>query len=746
MNSSSENQPSNSENENSSASDSEPIGDLIDFLLESETEPKTAIDCSDSLSEDVDLLGGDLESDLAASSNALEGGLAGGEIEVEIESESQPTLTEAVEYQAFLQQKVKPENVVEPEITGAEIANVSSIEQVEAIDTEKASPEDLADAVNTLIPLIVELLQFKLNDSREGVIQTIRPVMDQLIEYRIQEDSPKMAAAIAKILPDAITAKINLDPETIAKAIAPEIALSIREQILLDQNAIPQVLGPEMGKAIKAQIESERDAMVDALYPVIGSTISKYMVEVVQDINQKVESTLSPAGIKRKIRAKFQGVSEAELIFKESIGYHIRAIFLIDKDSGLVIQEIQVPGEEHLDSDMLAGMLTAIRSFANDCISAGSELDSIDYGDWQIPLEVAGYCYLAVVVKGEPPKQFITKIRQVLGEIVMEHDDAIQNFAGNLANVPIGIKTKLEQLTESNKDKPQTSSSSPVLLWLLIFIMSIVFIPWGIVSYRARVAHHIEQNTAAQLDAAPELSVYRLDSKVKAGKLTVAGRVPSDYLSMQAGTIAQKIASQNKLQLDNQIVTVNVPVNPSLVTGEIQRLTNLFNQQPTVAIETDYTPKILTVKGFVLDKTTRQTISQAFRQIPGIEQLVFNLVEQLPRFEQRVYFDQGSSQLNSAANLSKIKATKQLLRQYPQLHLKLIVHSDGSGSTRINQKLAKKRCQVVKATLIEGGIEPDRLVLDCNSPILPSNNQDNRAWGLNRYVGFEPLIPSNLSQ
>ena len=71
------------------------------------------------------------------------------------------------------------------------------------------------------------------------------------------------------------------------------------------------------------------------------------------------------------------------------------AIFLIDKDSGIVIQELQLPGEKQIDSNMIAGMLTAIRSFANECIREGSELDSIDYGDWQIPIEVAGYCYLS---------------------------------------------------------------------------------------------------------------------------------------------------------------------------------------------------------------------------------------------------------------------------------------------------------------------------------------------------------------
>jgi hypothetical protein len=53
---------------------------------------------------------------------------------------------------------------------------------------------------------------------------------------------------------------------------------------------------------------------------------------------------------------------------------------------------------------MIGGMLTAIRSFVNEWISSSgntSELDEIDYGRSKIMLEVAGYCYLAVVVDGE---------------------------------------------------------------------------------------------------------------------------------------------------------------------------------------------------------------------------------------------------------------------------------------------------------------------------------------------------------
>lgn len=734
MNSDSQNFYSSPSNKNSASSEIESVDELINLLLEQKTseddfpdkilvenaEPTFEVQNQQPTLEDLD------PEDLVFEETVKE-------IGIEIEGESQPMIAEEVKDRAFLPPTI--------ETTTSSAENLDLIAQVAAIDTEQASSEELADAVNTLMPLMIELLKFKIDDSQQGVIETVRPVIDRLIEYRIQEDSPKMAAAIAKILPSAISERINLNPETIAKAIAPEIALAIREQIRLDKEAIPQVLGSEMGKAIKAQIELEQDAMVDALYPVIGSTISKYMVEVVQDINSKVESTLSLEGIKRKFRARMQGVSEAELIFQESVGYHVQAIFLIDKDSGIVIQEIQLPGERHLDSDMLAGMLTAIRSFANDCIRSDSELDSIDYGDWQIPLEAAGYCYLAVVVAGEPPKQFITKIRQVLGEIVLEYDEVIQNFDGNTAKVPQGIRTKLEQLTEVNKDKTLHKSSFLFgLINLLVLILGMILIPWGIVNYRTRNAHNIEQIAVSQLDAAPELSVYRLDPQVKQGKLVIQGRVPSEYLRTQAATITQGIASQHNLQLDNQILTVDIPVNPSLITGEIERLTNLFNQQPRVAIKTDYQPQTLKIAGFIGDESTYRAIAEAFDQIPGIDTIVFDVEEQLPVISQRIYFALDSNNLDFADNINNIKAVQKLLQQYPQLSLKLTGHSDGIGSSTINQRLGKERCQAVKTALVARGIEPNRLVVDCDSLLLPKNtDNDHTAWS-KRYVSFEPFV------
>ena len=710
------------------------LENLIDILSESE-EPEEPGNSQADLAEDLSLT-------KPQASDRSEQQHSDDEGEIEVEPvKPEPTLKEAVEYEAFMRQTVEPETSEEPE-TGSAIEPSESIEEIRSIDPDNASSEELADAVNALIPLIIELLHFKLDDSREGIVRAVRPLIDRLIEERTVEDSDKMAGAIARILPSAIASEIRRNPKAIARALAPEVALSIREQIVLDNEAIPLVLGPEMGKAIKAQIESEKDAMVDALYPVIGSTIAKYMVEVVQEINRKVESTLSYQGVRRKIRARTQGVSEAELIFKESVGFRVRAIFLIDKDSGLIIQEIQRPGAKHLDSDLIAGMLTAIRSFANDCISSssGSELDSIDYGDWQIPLEVAGYCYLAVVVAGEPTPEFINQIRRVLGEIVLEYDEEIQNFDGDLATIPPKIRDKLLQLTEVSQEKPPKPSASPFLLWLIILILAPLLILFGIGRYQGQVARGIEQTVAARLDATPELSVYRFAPWVEKGQLAIAGKVPNEYLHDRARQITREIAKRHNLELDDRIITVKLPANSSLTKGEIERLTQLFNRESNVAISTSYDDKTLVIRGLILKKTQRQKLVEAFRQIPEVEQIVVEALDRLPEVPQRIYFNSGSDNVKFADNSSKINAVKRLLRNYPQLHLKLIGHSDGIGSTQINLKLSQRRCSSVKAALVGRGIEPDRLRTPCSSPSSPAAGDDSTSWS-NRYVNFEPFLP-----
>jgi hypothetical protein len=246
-----------------------------------------------------------------------------------------------------------------------------------------------------------------------------------------------------------------------------------------------EALGPMMGASIKQQIAIERDAMVDALYPVIGNTIAKYMKDAIASINEKVRNTFSVEGVSRKLRARIQGVSEAELILREAMPYRVRAAFLIHKASGLVMSEAQFSEQEPLEGDMLAGMLTAIRSFVSDCIVQGenvSELHEIQYNDSQIAMEVAGYCYLAAIVQGEPSKAFYRHLRSTLVRLVERYDRPIQSFDGDPSTLPQAIHLAVAALVRQTIS-PQQQQSRPVgFPWALTgLITGIVWasaVPW----------------------------------------------------------------------------------------------------------------------------------------------------------------------------------------------------------------------------------------------------------------------------
>jgi outer membrane protein OmpA-like peptidoglycan-associated protein len=636
----------------------------------------------------------------------------------------------------------------------AELTDTKAVDNLlellsELAEDESSSHSPLNSSEKTLdplIPLIAELLDSNTEKATTSILKVVTPSIDHIIEQRSTADLPRMAAVIAKILPHAITEEIRLSPLAIAKALAPEIAIAIRQQITLDEDAIADALGSEMGKAIKTQIELEKDAMVDALYPVIGSTISKYMIEVVQSINEKVENTLSVEGIKRKIRARLKGISEAELIFQESIRYSIQAIFLIDKDSGLIIEEVQPDDRTRLESDLIGGMLTAIRSFANDCIASGSDLNEIDYGDWQIPLEVAGYCYLAVVVKGQPSKQFRQKVRRILSEITLQYGDEIESYQGDRSVIPPEVRQLLVRLLEPDLAEVTSSSKKAkptAFLLLLTLLLSLLFIPWGISHYRHVNANRIVEQTAIALDTAPELSVYRIDPEVSKDRLLLTGRVPNAYLRERAQIIGQNIAARENLLLDNQIITIDVPEGLASTLNQIEDITAWFNRQPGIAIDSRYSQRQVEIEGFILAEQDWKSVYTTFQKISGVDRIILKTAKELPKFDVRFYFAPNliDINLNNDAKRRKIKAIAEFLTRYSQLNLRLIAHSDSIGTLENNRILGEKQVETLRQQIIKQGISPSRLAIEISDRASADVKQNLPLW-LSRCVRVEPFLPT----
>ncbi|MGD1805958.1 OmpA family protein [Dapis sp. BLCC M126] len=606
---------------------------------------------------------------------------------------------------------------------------------------QKRFRQDREAISSALAPVLSPAIAIQINQEPQLMAEALAPIIDIILSKKTEQDQQSIIEVLAPLLPAVISYAIQNYPQEIAKALAPEMGAAIREQIKIDRRQISQALAPEMGTVIKDQISLEQNSIVDALYPVIGSTISKYMTEAIREINDKISDTFSFKGIRRKIQANFRGVSEAELIISEIMVFTVQAVFLIHKESGLVIAEAQHSGREKLESEMVAGMLTAIRSFVNDCIVQSgdiSELNEIEYGDSKIILEVAGHCYLAVVIKGEPNKSFIKELRQTLSNIVIDYGKDIKNFAGDPDTIPSSIKLLLKELIDIDVQENQKLSVSKAPTALLIIcglIVSLILIPWGIYRHYSRIYRSVEVKTIQDWANVPELAFYSLNAEVKRGSLTLTGRVPNQNLRNQAVEIAEKQASLSNLELDNQIVAIEVPLDPSKVSGEVERITKALNQMEGVSITTNYTEDKVKVKGTVMDMADAQKIIRKIEQVPGVKSVITTIKLSPLKLKTRIYFDLGSAKLEPTYT-ETIAEIKEFLSQYPQKHLRIIGHTDRTGNPELNQKLAMERANIVRDALVKQGVDARRLEVagQTNSP---QDVEYNQPLLLSRCVTFD---------
>ena len=101
-------------------------------------------------------------------------------------------------------------------------------------------------------------------------------------------------------------------------------------------------LATPVTRALGTAVRENRELIVDVLFPVIGPAIRKAIAEtmrsLVADINRTVESSFTPRGIRWRIEAWRSGVPYAEIVLKQSLKYRVDHVFLIERDSGLVLR------------------------------------------------------------------------------------------------------------------------------------------------------------------------------------------------------------------------------------------------------------------------------------------------------------------------------------------------------------------------------------------------------------------------
>ncbi|MFP2996948.1 cell envelope biogenesis protein OmpA [Spongiivirga sp. MCCC 1A20706] len=204
---------------------------------------------------------------------------------------------------------------------------------------------------------------------------------------------------------ESITKKLEVLEETVNKRnkLSPKVEPIIEDKLDEFVEEIPKTLGPTITAALKEEIANSQDSVVEALYPIMGRMIKRYVQSEIQklreQLTQQINSRYTIKGIKRRLKAKSLGINESDLMLYEQGAPKIHQMFVIEKGSGII--KASLNKDQTIDQDMIAGMLTAIKSFVEDAFQTDEqELQLIEYDLYTIHIQNFSEYYIAVVISG----------------------------------------------------------------------------------------------------------------------------------------------------------------------------------------------------------------------------------------------------------------------------------------------------------------------------------------------------------
>ncbi|MCP5099230.1 MAG: hypothetical protein GY943_27065 [Chloroflexi bacterium] len=313
-----------------------------------------------------------------------------------------------------------------------------------------------------------------LEHSSQAQIDTLQSELNNL-QATLQVQQEYADALQSRI--DQLKQQLRDESEALEPRLIDKMGSIITRTIQNSRDEMANALGPVMSEAIRVQIRDSRTSMIDTLYPIILETVQRAIAaftrEFQQNIDARLKSTFGPFGWLRRLSANLRGVSQSELALRDALPFDIQEMFLIQRESGLLISHVPVSDSSTQDTDLVGGMLTAIRDFTQDSFGDGSteqELDEVQYGEERIIIQGGQFSYLATVIKGVEPSGFRTRLREFVAELHIQYAAQLRDYVGDPAiipeELPAQIKSLAVEMTGSETAVPRTlSRAEKRILW-----------------------------------------------------------------------------------------------------------------------------------------------------------------------------------------------------------------------------------------------------------------------------------------
>lgn len=545
----------------------------------------------------------------------------------------------------------------------------------------------LADDQEKLQSVAAELedIRRRIAD-KESLIESLDPVLADLLERKIADSKDQMAEALAPVMGEAIRHQIRDAKEDVVDALYPVIGSTIRKSV---------------AEAMKNLVES-----------------------VNQKIDQTIRRGLVLKRIKSKITGVSEGellvkdllpfhIEQIFLIQKAS------GLLISHASAGNKNHEI--------DEDLISGMLTAIRDFVSDAFtSEEQELREIQYEDSKILLEIGRTSYLALVISGQEPEEFRDRLHGLSRKIHNRFYKTLRQFDGDPESSRPIEKSLNEFLQIFNTEKSESPPKSHHFMRYVFFILlalGLIFIFRAGLSYVND--KKISQAIAFKVEQNPLLKNQDIEFQVKNGHVHLTGHLSSLALKAKIDSIMRTIPAaksiQNELHVDysSQIKReIARRISERGGAGSIQPKFIVDNQDviiegvvPTLQAKREVGLMISDIKGVRIVTNNLQVSPNKL-----------NILNEYLR-ERTIYFDTGSQSLSEQSQ-KKLDEIIQAVNREKDIGILVQGHSDNSGNAQMNDKISRERAVVVTKYLISHGIPKDIIRVESygNSDPITSND------------------------
>jgi outer membrane protein OmpA-like peptidoglycan-associated protein len=504
------------------------------------------------------------------------------------------------------------------------------------------------------------------------------------------------------------------DPHVFAEEISELLPYAVRKLIEKGELSVDN-LQPFIEDAMHKSIQNNPKRLADILFPIMGPAIRKAVSEdlkrMIAAVNANLEAGLSPRSFKWRLQALLSKRSYTEILLANTYIFHVSHVFLIHRETGILLNQEIAEESSDLESDLISGMLTAIRDFVQDSFkntSSGS-LDTVQVGDLNILVEQGPHAIIAAIVEGQPPADFRLTLAETIEAVHFNHAIDLEKFDGS---TKVFVHTSKFLKNCLIKQKKEKKNNVP---WPLIFLLTVIFAlsVWFI--YKHFESKNRFNTFVEKLDALPGYHITKAEKSKR--KFNVYGL--KDFQAPSYATVFE----ESRIDTTKLLIHFEpfISLEPSMV---LKRAENILN--PPSSVEMQYESGKLILNGEADDAWVKQAIENVSR-IYGVIRIdtaglnmkspITNLEWIIPAIEKYTFiFEVNVVSLNSVQQQqfdSLVKAAVHLGEYNSIYNRKLAIYvrsyTSRTGNVDANMRIALKRAESFSALLKEAGLADELL-------------------------------------